>query len=458
MIGGKQMAASKEPQVKISEDEMQAFLYIADEIKDDYDNEEAVRRFLSEKGVNSGIIEENLRELLEKQLYGREILIAEGTQPQNGVDGYYEYKFNLDYSKKPKIRPDGTVDYWSIKMLETVEEGQVIAVYHKAYQGTDGMNVKGKIVLAKRGRDQVPLRGKGFERSEDGNIYTALVNGKIEMMNGRITILPVYEVSGDVDLSVGNIDFRGDVIIHGGVCSGVSIKATGTITIDGIVEGAQIEAGKDVVLRSGVMGASRASITSRGNITAKFFEYTRVHANGSIQADVFLNCKVSCGGSILLDGKKASIVGGDVWAIESISVDTLGSDGEVKTKVRIGNDAAVMRRISVLKNKIEVEQENLSKIEEGLKVLQDVKNDPRRTELLRVKIRDSALLADDTAELNKLENQIERARGGNISVKGKVYPGVCVEMDELRVVVREEQERLEFVKNPDKIVMCQLES
>lgn len=452
------MAASKEPQVKISEDEMQAFLYIADEIKDDYDNEEAVRRFLSEKGVNSGIIEENLRELLEKQLYGREILIAEGTQPQNGVDGYYEYKFNLDYSKKPKIRPDGTVDYWSIKMLETVEEGQVIAVYHKAYQGTDGMNVKGKIVLAKRGRDQVPLRGKGFERSEDGNIYTALVNGKIEMMNGRITILPVYEVSGDVDLSVGNIDFRGDVIIHGGVCSGVSIKATGTITIDGIVEGAQIEAGKDVVLRSGVMGASRASITSRGNITAKFFEYTRVHANGSIQADVFLNCKVSCGGSILLDGKKASIVGGDVWAIESISVDTLGSDGEVKTKVRIGNDAAVMRRISVLKNKIEVEQENLSKIEEGLKVLQDVKNDPRRTELLRVKIRDSALLADDTAELNKLENQIERARGGNISVKGKVYPGVCVEMDELRVVVREEQERLEFVKNLDKIVMCQLES
>lgn len=452
------MAASKEPRVRISDDDMQAFLYIADDIKDNYDNEEAVRQFLKEKGVTYGIIEENLKELLEKQLYNHEIVIAEGNQPQNGVDGYYEYKFNLDFSKKPKIRPDGTVDYWSIKMVETVEEGQVIAIYHKAYQGTDGMNVKGKMILAKRGRDQVPLRGKGFERSEDGNIYTALINGKIEMMNGRITILPVYEVNGDVDLSVGNIDFRGDVIIHGGVCSGVSIKATGTVTIDGIVEGAQIEAGKDVVLRSGVMGASRASITSRGNITAKFFEYTRVHANGSIQADVFLNCKVSCGGSIVLDGKKASIVGGDVWAIESISVHTLGSDGEVKTKVRIGNDVAVVRRISILRNKIEVEQENLQKIEEGLKLLQNVKNDPRRTELLRVKIRDSALLADDTAELEKLENQVERAKGGNIAVKGKVYPGVCVEMDDLRVQVKEEQENLEFVKNPDKIIMCQLET
>lgn len=452
------MAAAKEPQVRIDDDDMRAFLCIQEELKDDYDNEAVIYQFLKEKGVNYGIIEENLKELLEKQLYNHEIVIAQGLQPENGVDGYYEYKFNLDFSKKPKIRPDGTVDYWSIKMVETVEEGQVIAIYHKAYQGQDGMNVKGKIVLAKRGRDQVPLRGKGFERSEDGSIYTALINGKIEMMNGRITILPVYEINGDVDLSVGNIDFRGDVIIHGGVCTGVNIKATGTVTIDGIVEGAQIEAGKDVVLRSGVMGASRASITSRGNITAKFFEYTKVHANGSIQADVFLNCKVSCGGSIILDGKKASIVGGDVWAIERISVHTLGSDGEVKTKVRIGNDATVVRRIGILKSKIEVEEENLRKIEEGLKILGDVKNDPRRTELLRVKIRDSALLSDDTAELEKLENQVERAKGGNIAVKGKVYPGVSVEMDDLRVQVKEEQENLEFVKNPDKIIMCQLET
>lgn len=451
------MAAEKEPRIRICDDDMQAFLYIADELRNEYDNEEAVRQFLKQKGITHGIIEENVKEIFERRLYNREILVAEGTRPENGVDGYYEYKFNMNFSKKPKIRPDGTVDYWSIKMVETVEEGQVIAIYHKAYQGTDGMNIKGKIVLAKRGREQVPLRGKGFERSGDGNIYTALINGKIEMMNGRITILPVYEISGDVDLSIGNIDFRGDVIIHGGVCSGVTIKATGTVTIDGIVEAAQIEAGKDIVLRSGVMGASKASITSRGNINAKFFEYTRVHANGSIQADVFLNCKVSSGESIILDGKKASIVGGDVWAIERISVHTLGSDGEVKTKIRIGNDTAVVRRISILKSKIEVEQENLQKIEDGLKMLAEVKNDSRRTELLRAKIRDSALLANDMAELEKLENQIERAKGGNIAVTGKVYPGVCVEMDELRVNVKEEQERLEFVKNMDKIVMCQLE-
>lgn len=329
-------------------------------------------------------------------------------------------------------------------------------MYHKAVPGVDGMNLKGKPVLAKRGRDLVPLRGKGFERSEDGTSYISLMDGKIEKSSDRITILPVYEVSGDVDLSIGNIDFRGDVIVHGTVCSGVTVKATGTVTVDGVVEGAKIEAGKDIVLRSGVMGASRAVITTRGNISAKFFEYTRVHANGSIRADVFLNCQVSCGESILLDGKKASIVGGEVGAIQGIVVNTLGSDGEVRTHVRIGNDSSVRRRIGILRNKIEVEKANLEKIENGLKLLKDVKNDPRRTDLLRVKIRDTALLAEDTAELEKLEDQMERARGCTVRVIGCVYPGVSVEIDDLEVHVKEEQFSLEFIRQMDKIVMCAL--
>lgn len=342
-------------------------------------------------------------------------------------------------------------------MVEIVTEGQVIAEYHKSVQGKDGVDLRGKPILAKRGRDLVPLRGKGFERSEDGLVYTSMMDGKIEMSGERIIILPVYEINGDADLSVGNIDFRGDVIIHGSVCSGLTVKATGSVTVDGIVEGANIEAGKDIVLRSGVMGASRATIMANGNISAKFFEYTRVHANGTIQADVFLNCQVSCGESIVLNGKKASIIGGEVGAIESIEVDTLGSEGEVRTHVKIGNDMATRRRISVLQNKIKIEKTNLAKIEEGLKILKDMKNDPRRTDLLRVKIRDTALLAGDEAELEKLLDQIERARGGVVRVTGNVYPGVRVDIDELRVLVKEHQERMEFVREQDKILMCALE-
>lgn len=443
-------------QIRVSSDGMQAYLCLSMPLEKSY-TESDVELALLEKGIVYGIKKEQIQTMLNHNIYDREALIAEGDLPKDGIDGYYEYKFNMNFSKKPEVRPDGTVDYWNIKMIETVTEGQEIAVYHPSIQGKDGMDVKGKPVMAKRGRDLIPLRGKGFSRSEDGLTYCSLMDGKIEMTSERIVILPVYEIAGNVDLSIGNIDFRGDVIIHGGVCSGVKIKATGTVTVDGIVEGAQIEAGKDIVLRGGVMGASRANISSKGNISAKFFEYARVHANGCIQADVFLNCQVSCGENIVLEGKKASIVGGEVRAVEGIVVDTLGSNGEVKTSVRIGNGASVLRRIAILKNKIQVEKANLEKIEEGLKILKDMKNDPRRTDLLRVKIRDSALLAGDMAELENLENQIERARGGSVKVTGHVYPGVSVEIDELKVMVKEEQERLEFVRNMDKIVMCAME-
>ena len=64
------------------------------------------------------------------------------------------------------------------------------------------------------------------------------------------------------------------------------------------------------------------------------------------------------------------------------------------------------------------------------------------------------MLAEDTAELEKLEDQLERARGGSIKVIGRVYPGVCVEIDELKILVKEEQNSLEFLRDMDKIIMC----
>ena len=76
---------------------------------------------------------------------------------------------------------------------------------------------------------------------------------------------------------------------------------------------------------------------------------------------------------------------------------------------------------------------------------------------MRVKIRDTALLAEDMAELEKLADQMERAKGGSIRVDGYVYPGVKVEIDDLEVQVKEMQEKLEFIRQTDKIIMCALE-
>ena len=63
-----------------------------------------------------------------------ETLVAQGTEPVDGKDGYYDYNFNCNFDKKPLIRPDGTVDYWSVKSIESVVQDQVIAEYHLVWR------------------------------------------------------------------------------------------------------------------------------------------------------------------------------------------------------------------------------------------------------------------------------------------------------------------------------------
>lgn len=94
----------------------------------------------------------------------------------------------------------------------------------------------------------------------------ATIDGKIEKNKNRILINPVLEINGDVDVGTGNIDFIGDVIVHGSVRAGARIMSSQSITVDGICEGCVLEAGKDIILRSGMIGRNKARLIVKGNL------------------------------------------------------------------------------------------------------------------------------------------------------------------------------------------------
>lgn len=449
----------QKPMVRATYDEMEAYILLPEPMLGESYDVAQLKDALAENGVSEGIFEEKLAELVRNGIYNSEVLIAQGISPVDGVDGYYEYNFNSSLDHKPKLLPNGTADYWSVHLIEEVTKGQVIATYHPAVEGRDGATVTGRIISARRGREQMPLKGKGFERTPDNRVYTAALDGKIERQNDRIVILPVHEVTGNAELAEGNIDFHGDIVIHGNVENGVVIRATGSITVDGIVEACTLEAGKDIVLRSGMLGGNKASVHSKGSITAKFFEFTKIKCAGDLHADVLMDCDVECQGQVILDGSRGSIIGGRVHAIRGVIVSTLGNEVEKRTAVYVGAGIEIYSRLHVLEKKIEVCREELVKIEEGLKrfeVLQkergvDYTNDPRRTVLLREKIKNTAILAGDSAEEKKLRALAEGARGACVSVIGKVYPGVEINIDELKYTLKNIGKHIEFFKMPDKI-------
>ena len=449
----------EKPIIRFSVDEMEAYMLLPSPDEGEEYTVPYVMQALSERGVNAGVDHEEIARMVVEEVFEREVLIARGAQPVDGVDGYFEYKFSTSFDNKPKVRPDGSVDYWSVHTIESVVAGQEIAIYHPPVEGEDGFNVKGKPIQAKKGRDQMPIKGKGLEVQPDGVTYVATVDGKIEMQNNRIVILPVYEISGNAEISLGNIDFRGDVVIHGGVESGVTIRSTGSVTIDGIVEACTIEAGKDVILRSGMLGGNKASVKTKGSITAKFFEFTNIECDGDIQADVLMDCDVKCQGKVSMTGARGSIIGGTLHAIQGVEVTSLGNDAEKKTEIMVGAGADVASRLRVLEKKIEATETNLQKIEGGLKQFDMLEaergvsyaNDPRRMQLLRIKIRDTATLANDKEECKKLRRLVEGSRGACVSVLQEVYPGVIIRIGDLRFDLRNVGKSIEFYRLSDKI-------
>lgn len=454
----------KSLQVRTSFDNMEAFLTIPipGPEQPDYTITD-LKDYLEVKGIKYGIDEEMLKKMVEGKIYEQERRVAVGTKPVEGRDGEYEFFFNRAFDHKPKELPDGSVDYYNVNLIATVAEGDKVAEYHPAIEGHNGMNVKGALLTCKRCRDLPPLKGKGFARSEDGNSYFAESAGKIDYTGDRLVISALYEIQGNTDLKTGNIDFIGDVVIHGMVKSGMSIRATGTVTIDGVVEGASIDAGKDIVLKSGLMGNNSAIIKCKGNLFAKFVEYASLDIRGSISAEVLLNCDVMCGEKVIITGKKGSIVGGYVQAISGVEANFIGNEMEVKTQVCVGAEVEAYRRVKVLEHKIEAAQKNMELIDEKIRVLEEAekqktvmdkqKADPRKVSLLRMKIRENSMLSQDKMELEELESIVQRAEGAKVTVFTKVFPGVTIRIDDSVNHVKEEQVAVQFVKYTESVRM-----
>lgn len=414
---------------------------------------------LNHAGVTFGIDQDMLSRLSDSPIYGRAVKVAEGSPQVQGTPGYFEYTFETKFNRKPTIRPDGTADYMSIKTIETVEAGDVVAIYHPAVQGSRGMSVRGRILEPKPVRDLPPLIGRGFDRSADKLTYTAKISGKIELNQGKINISPVHEVNGDVGIDTGNIKFNGDVIIHGGVRDGAVIDAAGNVIIDGLIEDCEIRSGKDLFLLSGVKGNEKTVINCGGSLTAQFVEFAVISCSGNITADYFFKSKINCDGRIELNGNNASIIGGYVSAVQGIEANDIGNSFGTITNISVGIDLERTAAFEMLAKKIEAINSNVLKIKKGIEDFDKIgaerginyKEDPRRMQLLRVRIRDEAIVLEETKRLQKMKEIIVAGKDASIRVLRRLYAGANISVDDHHVTITDTHDRVEIFKSPEGV-------
>lgn len=318
-------------QIEISKDSMKAVASVAKGLST-YENDEITEEYVKEqmklKGIKAGVIADNISALVSEEIPNKIYVVAEGKYPSSGVDGHYKFFFEeTGNDKKPTIRMDGTIDY-SVKR-ELTEEGALLAEYIPAKAGSFGYTVMATTIAPIPVHEGQPLRCKGVEKRD--NQYYAATKGEIIYANNELQVIHSLVIDGDCGYGTGDIDFLGDVHIKGDVVSGVRIVADGNITIDGVVEGAFIEASGDIILNKGVHGKDMAHLRAGGSIVANFIDQAQVEAAESIVADSIINSQVYADNAICATGKNGLILGGEARAHQTIEANVVSNEKGIRT-------------------------------------------------------------------------------------------------------------------------------
>lgn len=424
----------------VSADGMEAYILVEEpgvRIKED-----RLRAALALQNVVYGIDERKLTELERLGAESSMVVVAKGTLPTVGEDGFYEFLFDTDVKATPKLLPDGFVDYQNIKWFEMVRKGQPIVQYHGAMLGIPGRRVTGEEIPARRGRQMEPLTGRGFVVTPDGTTYAAGVDGKIDYCDGRLTITNVL-VLDEVTQATGNVDFNGSVYVRGNVGDGTQIRAEREILVDGFVEGAYLTAGGDIILRKGANCAGKGHLMSKRDVMGQFFERAYVTAGRHIKANYCLNSECSAAGRIEIAGRKGMLAGGTIKAGTEISSFTIGNNAGIATRLIVGG----LR--DFVKEELALDKQREGVMHE-LELLHNAFSDFRRkyppevrnANPIYLKLEDAIYtkekeLSEIATAKEKLLKEKNRDEDRKVIVGGTLYPGVFIDISGARWIAEE---------------------
>lgn len=405
------------------------------------------------RNVVYGLQINEMQEFFAEREYCKDILVAKGKEVIQGKNAYIEYLFNTDVHARPTIREDGSVDFFNLNAISHCNKGQVLAKIVPEEKGHHGRNVLGERAEAAVVKPVVFRYGRNIEVSEDKMSLISMVDGHVSLVDDKVFVSDIYEVE-NVDNSTGNIEYEGSVQINGNVISNFSVTAKGNVIVNGVVEGANITAGGNIIIARGMNGMAKGKLTAGGNIIAKFLENATAEADGYVQTESILHSNVRAGKYIEVNGKRGFITGGHVVAAEKLTVKTLGSEMGATTVVEVGADPKMKEQYQQLQKDVGEIQRVLNSTRSIISSYSEKRAKGVQLTKEQLEYLKSVILLDtnkkkelerNTEKMEAIQENLNTQSRAYVDVLGQVYAGTKIIIGDLSMVV------------PNSCKMCRFE-
>lgn len=415
-------------------------------------------------GIKYGIDESKIDFFIKQSLPNVPVPFAKGIPPIEGEDSRLVYNFDMD---KLKLYSSGKITRMERNMYKTflVKKGELLVKKIPLKEGKKGVDIFGNDISPKIPKDAslIPLCGENTVIGDDSLRLVSASDGIVKFTQDKFAVDKILVIAGDVDPSVGNIDFEGTVIIEGTVKSGFIIKAKEDIKVEGVVEGATLISGRDIEIHSGVKGRGKTYFSSGRDIKVKFVENSEIDAARDLIIDSSaVNSKLKARRMVRTSGEPGEVIGGSISAGQMVDVQTIGSSMNIKTTIEVGVDPALKEKLALLKSQVAIDRENLVKLTKIVKKLRDMKlamkdQFPKDKLVFLVKSVNSintlnSKLPVMEKEIGEIEERIEVAtKEAKIVVRRTLHAGSEVSIRDRKFYVTRQLDKVMLVLEKDEI-------
>jgi uncharacterized protein (DUF342 family) len=392
----------------------------------------------------------------EKKAPAQDIVICRGIREKNGRNGMFEMVWKEDSSVPIQPADDGVLDFRARGVVRSVKEGDLLGRMRLPEPGLAGKDVFGKIIPAHDGKPFPMQSGAGVEVSPDGVEYFAKVQGMVHFLGNLLDVTDIYIVN-NVNMATGNVVLeKGSLHVKGAIFGGFTVKAPSSILVEEVIEGAVVEAGGDIEVRSGIVMGGKGKITAKGGVQALYAQNATIVAHGDINIkNEIANCVLYTAQRVIATRGVGKIIGSTIRCSKGIEANELGSSFGVQTTIFLG----IERRS--LEPELKQRRELKSIVQKIYGVLgagdpRDIlvktipEKRPAVASMLKARLRAEQKIKDIEAKIAMERKRVLEVSKARIRVHKVIHPGTNIHCLGNTLKVTEPMYRCQISYNPEK--------